>query len=196
MMEVANNRRQGALTRLYCIAFARGNVNMGMSQHETYITRPDDSSKVVREAIPPAGQQKVVVPGPTDQQAGILPDGQTRAQRRDRWCGMARAWRGLRLLGVALGIAAVWFVAAWIHHGTVPLGLYKSGIRSSFGSPSPILPPMWLVAILGLLGLIAILMMLLGTQDANPRMKFRQKQKPTTPDGSRQPADGSSKPPA
>lgn len=149
-------------------------MNLDMNQHETYITAPDDSAKVVREAIPPPGQPKVVIPGPTDDVAGTPPSGRRIAAHRGKFYGMSLAWRGLRVLGVAFGIVAVWFVGAWVRHGRMPLGLLQPRIRLGLGSgyyPDPILPPMWLTAICGLLVLVAFCMMLLGTQDVNPKMK-------------------------
>ena len=152
-------------------------MNLDMNQHETYITAPDDSAKVVREAIPPPGQPKVVIPGPTDDAAGIPPSGRRTAAHRGKFYGMSLAWRGLRVLGVAFGIAAIWFVGAWVRHGRMPLGLNQPRIRISIGSPpDPILPPVWLLAILGLLVLISLCMMLLGTQDVNPKMKIENKE--------------------
>ena len=155
-------------------------MNLDINQHETYITAPDDSSKIVQEAIPPPAQPKVVVPGPTDHATGILPNGKPTAAHRGKLYGMSLAWRGLRLLGIAFGIAAIWFVGAWVRHGKMPLGLCPEpriiiGIGSG-ATPSPIWPPTWLVAILGLMAFISICMMLLGTQDVTPKMKFKKRQ--------------------
>ncbi|MFC1498276.1 hypothetical protein ACFLS1_07395 [Verrucomicrobiota bacterium] len=152
-------------------------MNLDINQHETYITAPDDLSKIVREAIPSPAQPKVVIPGPTDHVNGILPDGKRTAAHRGKLYGMSLAWRGLRFLGFTFGIAAVWFVGAWVCHGRMPLCLSQPRIRFSIGSPpSPILPPTWLVAILGLMVFISICMMLFGTQDITPKIKFKEDQ--------------------
>ena len=150
-----------------------------MNQHETFITAPDDSAKVVREAIPPPAQPKVVIPAPTDDAAGALPTGRPTTAHRGNFYGMALAWRGLRVLGVAFGIAGIWFVGAWIRHGRLPSGLAQPRIKLSIGSPpEPILPHPWLLAILGLLVLVSLGMMLLGTQDAAPKMRFKKREEP------------------
>ena len=153
-----------------------------MNQHETYISAPDDSAKIVREAIPPPAQPKAVIPGATDEQPGFLPNGRTTEQHRGKFYGMSLAWRGLHLLGVAIGIMAVWYVIAWIQHGRQPLPWFDTPIRISVGypwtAPSPIFPPDWLLAVVGLLVLISLLMMLLGTQDVNPKMKLPEDRKP------------------
>lgn len=158
----------------------RQDMNLDIDQHETFISAPDDSAKVVREAIPPAPPIKVVIPGPIDQQVDHFPGGRKGERRWANWYGTPLVWRGLHLLGVSIGIAAVWFVAAWVRHGRLPLGMSFSNVRLSIGGPppSPILPSTWLVAVLGLLALISLCMMFVGTQDANPKMMFKKDRSP------------------
>jgi hypothetical protein len=152
-------------------------MNLDINRHQTYITAPNDSSKVVREAIPPAGQPKVVFPGPTDQQPGLLPNDRTNARSHSSFYGVPLTWRGLHLLGITIGIAAIWFVAAWVRHGRMPLGLQQPRTLLG-GNPDPILPPVWLLTVLGLLLLISFCMMLFGTQDAAPRITFNKDNRP------------------
>ena len=156
---------------------------MDLNHHQTYITAPHGSAQIEREAIPPDSQVKVVIPAPSDRQSGLFPNGDAAARHRDKLYGMALAWRGLHLLGVTIGIAVIWFVIAWVRHDTVPLGLVESEVRMAMGGnpASPILPPTWLVAVLGLLTLISLFMMLMGTQDANPRIRFGKKRSPSEP---------------
>ncbi len=146
-------------------------MHLDMNQPETHITAADDSHKIVHEAIPPPASPKVVIPGPADHSTGVLPNGKPPATNRGRLYGMALAWRGVRLLGFALGVAAVWFVAAWLRHGRMPLTATASPMG---GTLSPVLPPTWLLAILGLMVLISICMMFLGTQDAIPKMRAKK----------------------
>jgi len=151
-------------------------MNLDMNQHETYITMPDDSAKIEREAIPPPGQPKVVIPGPTDDTKGLPSSRKPTAAHSGKLHGMSLAWRGIRLLGLAFGISAAWFFAAWIHHGRVPLGLFQPRIMPSiYTPPSLIWPPTWLAAIVGLLLFISLCMMLLGIQDVTPRINFKNK---------------------
>ena len=147
-------------------------MNLDMNQHETYITAPDDAAKVVRDAIPPPAQPNAVIPGPTDDATSVPPHRRRPAEHRGKLYGMPLAWRGLRVLGVAFGIAAVWFLAAWVRHGEMPLGLSPAPRLDSH--QSPVLPPMWMIAILGLMVAISICVMLLGTQDVSPKMKFKK----------------------
>ena len=165
-------------------------MNLDMNQHETYITAPDDASKIVREAIPPATQMKVVIARPSDERARGISGTKQTARHRGTLYGMPFAWRGLYLFGITIGIVGAWFVAAWIRHGRMPLGLsIMPQVRLSFGSPpSPIYPPTWLLAVAGVLSLISIAMMLSGTQDANPKMKFRQDKPPKASDATSEPA--------
>ena len=156
-------------------------MNLDANQRDAYITAPDDSAKTAHEALPPSAQPNVVMPGPTDDQPAT-PLGGKSARSHDRnLYGMPLAWRGLQLLGVAIGIAGVWFVAAWIRHGRMPLGeVFPQKIRISIGHPpQPILPPDWLLAIVGLMVLVSLAMVLVGTQDANWKLRARKPAKST-----------------
>ncbi|MEK7996685.1 MAG: hypothetical protein AAB403_23015 [Planctomycetota bacterium] len=168
-------------------------MNLDVNQHETYVKAPDDLSKIVSEAIPPPAQPKVAIPVPTDRKTGLRPNGNTTRQQRSKLYGMPLAWRGLNLLGVAIGIAGLWFVTAWVIHGRLPMMTPEVARFSPSGPQDRILPPSWLYAVVGSLALISFGMMLLGTQDASPKLRKSKKPNPT-PDGIRQPADGSPKP--
>jgi hypothetical protein len=87
---------------------------------------------------------------------------------------MSLAWRGLNLLGIAVGIATVWFVWEWFSHGRMPLGLFPAALHGIGYPPSPILPPIWLGIIIVPMVVISFCMMLLGTQDVIPKMKFKK----------------------
>ncbi len=150
-------------------------MNLDSNQHETYITAADDKTESVQEAIPPAAQPDVVIPGPADHRSG----GGNRdegAPRRGTLYGMSLARLGLRSLGAAFAAAGLWFIAAWVWHGTIPLGLRGSG-NIGIGSPArPLVPPLWLLAIIGVLVLISLGMMLLGTQDDSGRIERTKKE--------------------
>jgi hypothetical protein len=150
-------------------------MNLYVAQHETYIIAPDDSAKIVHEAVLPPGQPKVVIPAPTNPALGILPNGNPLAMHRSNLHGLSLAWRGLNLLGIALGIATVWFVWEWFDQGRMPLGLSLERRNCMGGSlPSPILPPIWLGVILVPMAVISLCMLVLGTQDVIPKMKFKK----------------------
>ena len=98
--------------------------------------------------------------------------------------------RGLHLLGLAIGIAMTWFIAAWIIHGSQPLDtltpvarLGQGTVRCSVGEvvyQAPILPSAWLLAMLALLTLAAFAMMFVGSQDINRRLR-KNTPEPRTP---------------
>lgn len=155
-------------------------MNLNMNQHQTSITAPDDSAKLRREAIPPAGQTEIVIPRRTADATGAPPLGRSAPAQRGKLYGMSLAWRGLRVVGVTFAIAAVWFVGAWVRYGRIPLGLNEPTIRPA---PAPILPPVWLLAILGLLVVISICMILSGTQDVVPKLKFTNGRQPNKTHG-------------
>lgn len=141
-----------------------------MDQHKAYITTPDDSAAIVREAIPPPAQPQIVIPGPTDHQSGKRPGGKTSMRNRSSFYGLLLAWRGLHVLGAAFGIAGAWYVTAWIRHGRLPLTVQ----RTYFGELPPIRAPEWLLAVTGFLLLISLCMLLLGTQESTPKMNFKK----------------------
>ena len=143
-------------------------MNLDINQQQTYITAPDDTSSIVKEAIPPPAQPKVVIPGPVDREPTSRSGDRVAKQSDAKFYGLRLAWRGLYALGFAIGIAGAWFVTAWIKHGRLPLMEHVS--RSSFGGSPPIQPPAWLLVITGVLCLISLGMLLLGTQDATPKM--------------------------
>ncbi len=140
-----------------------------MDQHETYITAPDDVSKNVRAAIPPPAQPQVVFPGPMDREPSARRGIPSRKSVSASYYGLRLAWRGLHVMGLAIGIAATWYISAWVHHGRLPL--VKPQLRMGFGSYSRILPPDWLLAITGSLVIIALYMLLLGSRDVTPRIR-------------------------
>jgi hypothetical protein len=152
-------------------------MNLDVDQHETYIAAQDDSSKIVQEAISPPAQPKVVIPVPTDEASGARLGGTRTKRSRTNFCGLRLAWRGLYLLGVALGVAGAWFITAWIRHGRIPLSQPQI-ILSISTPPDRILPPEWLVAAVGLLAVVSLCMMLLGTHDVIPKLTFKKNGEP------------------
>jgi len=151
-------------------------MNFDINQEQTYITAPDDTSAIVREAIPPPAQPKVVIPNPSARDPAAPPGGKAAKQSHANFYGLRLAWRGLYVLGSALGIAGVWFVTAWIRHGRLPLVEYQSqSSRIGIDWVPPIIrPPEWLLAITGFLFLISLGMLLLGTQDVTPKMTHKK----------------------
>jgi hypothetical protein len=147
-------------------------MNLDINQEQTYITAPDDTSAIVREAIPPPAQPKVVIPNPSDREPASRSGGRSAKQSHANFYGLRLAWRGLHVLGAAFGIAGAWFVSAWIKYGRLPLIEHPG--RTSFGGFQPIRPPEWLLAITGLLFLISLGMLLLGTQDVTPKMTHKK----------------------
>lgn len=145
-----------------------------MNQQQVQITLPDDAAKVRYEATVPrkstSPQPETLVPCSTDPQRGDLPRDRSTTGRFGNLYGMPLAWRGLQLLGGVIGITAVWYVGVWIAYGRMPL-LPTHDFWGGIGHLDPILPPMWLVALLGPFTLISLVMMLLGTQDANPKIR-------------------------
>jgi len=139
-------------------------MHLNMNQPETYITAPDDSDKIVREAIPPPAQPKVVIPGPADRLRDRFAGGKAGKHGNVSFYGLRLAWRGLYLLGIALGVVGAWFFTAWIRHGRMPL-VQPQNTFSIGTLPDRILPPEWLVAIVGLLTVVSLCMLLLGTHD-------------------------------
>ena len=95
--------------------------------------------------------------------------GKTSIRNRSSFYGLRLAWRGIQLLGVAFGIAGGWYVTAWVKYGRAPLiqpvirALSRTHVRTGWDSiPDPIVPPQWLLAVVGFLTVIALCMMLLG----------------------------------
>ena len=150
-------------------------MNLDITQQEAFITAPADSEIVLHEAVLPPGQPKVVSSLPAAHAIGILPNGNPMTSRRGNLYGMSLAWRGLNLLGIALGIATVWFVWEWFDQGRMPLGLALKQRNCMGGAlPSPILPPIWLGIIIVPMAVVSLCMMVLGTQDVIPKMKFKK----------------------
>jgi len=147
-------------------------MNFDINKEQTYITAPDDTSAIVREAIPPPAQPKVVIPNPSDSDPAAPSGGKAAKQSHANFYGLRLAWRGLYVLGSTLGIAGCWFVTAWIRHGRLPM---IAGQRHAFfGELQPIRPPEWLLAITGLLFLISLGMLLQGTKDVTPKMTHKR----------------------
>lgn len=75
------------------------------------------------------------------------------------------AWRGVYLLGMSFALMGGWFVVAWIRYGVIPLGLFQPKITFSPNfAHAPVLPPQWVIETSGIIALVALGMMLLGTQ--------------------------------
>jgi hypothetical protein len=148
-------------------------MNLDINQEQTYITAPDDTSAIVREAIPPPAQPKVVIPNPSDRDPAAPSGGRAAKQSHANFYGLRLAWRGLYVLGSAFGIAGAWFVTAWIKHGRLPLIEHQLKLRTGWVS-TIIRAPEWLLAITGFLFLISLGMLLLGTQDVTPKMTHKK----------------------
>ena len=134
-----------------------------MDQHESQISAPDRTRKLRSEALPPAVVTGDRIPASSGEQAGSISERKRSARERRAWSGSSLVWRGLNVLGAAIGIAGVWYVAAWIRYGRQPLA-DTYGYR--FGTRVPeIVPPDWLLAIIGLLVCVAIVLMLIGTRN-------------------------------
>jgi hypothetical protein len=151
-------------------------MNLNMDQQETYITAPDDASKNVRAAIPPPAQPRVVFPGPMDRDPAARRGLPTRKRGDVSFYGLGLAWRGLHVIGLAIGIVAAWYISAWVHHGRLPLT--EPQFKTGFGPYNRILPPEWLLAITGSLVVIALFMLLLGSRDVIPRIRRNKNGEP------------------
>ena len=145
---------------------------MDFNQHEASFTAPDNTTKIVHEAVMPPGQPTVVVTASEDDKSGRIPDSKSNDRHTGRHYGMTLVWRGVNVLGVAIGIAATWYVTAWIRHGQQPLAPPRIALHSLGKTPLAVLPPDWLLAVVGLLGLISLGMMFLGLRDVTPKMNF------------------------
>lgn len=134
---------------------------MDTNQHDTSISEPDYSAGVIAHP----GQGNGIMPGPPfDAESCDGASGRRMSSHHRKQKGNACAWCGLRVLGAAFGMALVWFIAAWIRYGRVPLGLFSSRIPSGFDSSvSLILPPAWLVALLGVMVMISLIVMFTGS---------------------------------
>ena len=144
-----------------------------MNQHDTYIKAEDHSSKIYRDAIPNPAQPTVVIPNPNDSASVPLSERKRKAELKGKFYGVNVAWRGLYLLGSSLIIGAIWFIYAWIKNGRIPLSKVQS--NHSFGIDLPsILPPDWLLSILGLMVILSFGMMIMGAQDITGKMKQRK----------------------
>lgn len=142
-------------------------MNAGMNQHETYLTVPNDTSKIMREATPPPAQPAVVISQPIDRPKGFVPNVTKIARRLRNFYGLPLAKRGLLLLGVDIALAGSWYVSVWIINGRQPL-IQPRYSRFGIGTdPGPILPPDLLMGILACIALTSFFMMFLGTQDDN-----------------------------
>jgi hypothetical protein len=156
-----------------------------MQHHETSISKADAPANMMREALPLSGETKILNPDQTIHAAGVPSSGKlTEPHRRNRPRNTL-ANRGVRVLGAAFGVAALWFVGEWVRYGSIPLELPLSpAFHSSIGSPPrPILPPEWLLILLGFLVFFSLFMMGCGTQNAIPKEK--QKRGRTGTNGSR-----------
>lgn len=127
-------------------------MTVDVDKHEVFVAAPDAASRLGKEAVPPPSQQKVVVPDPMEQRPGILPDHKGTVRYPGKLYGLSLAWLGLRLLGVTIGLATIWYVVSWIVDGREPLSV-----------------PIWLLAVTGTLAIISICMMVVGTQDDDRR---------------------------
>ena len=144
-------------------------MSINFDNHGSCFSAPEQSEAIVHKSMPPPSQPIVVIPKPTDNQPTLLPDSKNIKQNRDKSDGLSLAWRGLSLLGITIGIVAVWYVASWIHHGSPPMTQPLSIGGIGCNRPT-ILPPDWLMAVTGLLTIISFLMMLIGTHNATPRI--------------------------
>ena len=168
-------------------AFGWPHTDSDMTQHETSIAVPHDSTEVRYETtIPhraPAAEPVAVDPCATDPQPSGFPSQKRAAGAPGKLYGMPLAWRGMRLLGVVFAVASAWYVGAWVVYGRLPL-LPDHSVCGGFGQLEPILPPVWFVALLSLFTVASLFMMFLGTQDANPKMRGPSRSQPSqVPEG-------------
>ena len=124
------------------------------------IRAPHDSDKILRAMAPPHPQ--VVIPSPANPQSELKPPGKSASRQNRGLYGMRLVWRGLLLLGITLGISTLWFVWAWVTSGRLPLA---SKVNALGHYLAPILPPPWLDIMVVPLGLLALFVMLVGSQD-------------------------------
>jgi len=74
------------------------------------------------------------------------------------------AWKGLHVLGVGFGFLAVWVVIAWIKEGRFPSLFYRSELVHSLSGDLHVPhPPEFLLAVVGMMGVVAFCMMMVGT---------------------------------
>jgi hypothetical protein len=148
-------------------------MNTDLSQRETCLTVPDDTSAIRREAIPPPAQPAIVIREATDLPKGFLPNDSKVTRQLRNYYGLPLAQRGLLLLGVDIAIASTWYVSAWITNDRQPL--IHTYPRMGIGTvQSPILPPDLLMGVIACIALISFVMMFLGTQDDNPSLKVKK----------------------
>ena len=146
-------------------------MNLDINQHDTYIPKPNDPTVIVRQAIPPPAQPIVEAPGAVDQKPAIVSARTSSKRKHPNYYGLRLANRGLLLLSTVFGMAATWYISAWVRHGRRPMEM-SPGFSIYFGfTEPPILPPQWLLAVLGGLTLTSICLMLMGTQEDNPKIK-------------------------
>lgn len=137
---------------------------------ETYITaRGDDSPSIVRKATSPPAATRVEAPGPAVKDPDDYAARREARRRPGRFYDLRLARRGANLLGVTIGIAAVWHVSAWVYHGRLPMS--ERGSSDWIGYEPPVFPPGWLLGLLGFLFVVSLAMMLLGTQDNRRRAR-------------------------
>jgi hypothetical protein len=143
-----------------------------MQNPEPAITTPDATERLDRFAATRPGQPQVVLPGPLAAAGGeeALPDPRALRARKTHKASLLR--RGLRLFSLTFGIAAAWFVYAWIRDGWMPRGLGPpQGIHSFDAHADLAYPPEELLALLGFLLLLSLSMMLFGSHNPFPRRK-------------------------
>ena len=132
-------------------------MNPDINQHETYIAAPDDKSKMLCEAIPPAADPKVMIPGPTDENTGFPREGRTSlVVKEGTFFGMNLVWRGLRLMGWTFVGFSTWYYGYFWVEGRFPQ-----------------YAPSMLAVLAGILLVASLVMVFCGAQDATPRINIK-----------------------
>ena len=108
-------------------------MTFDVNPHGTYINPPGDERQIVNEAVITGASSEGSVVGSSIYESGQSTKGKSKSLNADKAHGLNLARLGIRLLGSAFAVAAIWFVCAWIYHGEVPLGLLRSRINLSLG---------------------------------------------------------------
>ena len=80
----------------------------------------------------------------------------------------------MHLIGVTIGIAGTWYIAAWVLGGARPLTQQPNMLP--YGPPEgPVVPPQWILGVTGVLTLVGLCFVLVGTQENNPKVEKKRK---------------------
>lgn len=147
-----------------------------MSQQDTHddrtqIVAPDYSASIHAEAIPTTVRSVSPSPERLPTATTCECESRLRENREASYYGHRLIRRGLTFLGLALLVAATWYISAWIHHGRSPmpmseptLGHIVFEIGSKPPTPEWIRPPIWVFVATTCLTLTSLAMMFTGVQ--------------------------------